>query len=80
MVGLVVELGLGVLEAGDVGEHRDEVGGLALAVAHGADGQPARVEFAVLALVVDLSLPVTFGGELVPHGGIERAVVLPGRE
>jgi hypothetical protein len=68
-VGLVVEFGLGVLEAGDVGEHGHEVGDLALAVAHGADGQPAGVELAVLALVVDLALPVAFGGQLVPHGG-----------
>ncbi|MNG93821.1 hypothetical protein D3C79_528030 [compost metagenome] len=78
MVGLVVELGLGVLEAGDVGEHGDEVGDLAFSVAHGADGQPAGVQLTVLALVVDLALPVAFVGQLVPHGDIERAVVLAG--
>ncbi len=80
MVGLVVELGLCVLEAGDVGEHGDEVGNLAFSVAHGADGQPAGVQLAVLALVVDLALPVAFIGKLVPHGRIERAVVLAGGE
>ncbi|MNO34805.1 hypothetical protein D3C76_248490 [compost metagenome] len=78
VVGLVVELGLGVLEAGDVGEHGDEVGDLALSVAHGADGQPAGVQLAVLAFVVDLALPVALIGQLVPHGGIEGAVVLAG--
>ncbi len=68
MVGLIVEFGLGVLDAGDVCKNRHEVGDLAVAVAHGADGQPAWVKFAVLALVVDFALPVALGGKLVPHG------------
>ena len=80
MVGLVIELGLGELEAGDIGEHSHEVGDLMIAVAHGADGQPAGVELAILALVVDFALPMAFGSQLMPHGRVERAVVLPGRE
>ncbi|MNJ77109.1 hypothetical protein D3C77_745300 [compost metagenome] len=72
---LVVEFGLGVLEARNVGEHRHKVSDEFVAVAHGADGQPARIKFAILAPVGNLALPVTFGGQLVPHGGVERAVM-----
>eukprot|EP00659_Diplonema_papillatum_P013429 gene13429-biopygen13469 len=75
VVGLVIEARLGVLEAGDVGKHGDEVGDRLLAVAHGADGQPAGVQLAVLAPVGDLALPVAVGRQLVPHGRVEGAVV-----
>ncbi len=80
MVGLVVEAGLGVFEAGDVGKHRDEVRDRLVAVAHGADGQPTGVELAVLATVGDLALPMPVGGQLVPHRGVERAVMQAGGE
>ncbi|MNG18825.1 hypothetical protein D3C84_1029270 [compost metagenome] len=72
---LVVEFGLGVLEAGNVGKHGDKVSDEFVPVTHGADGQPARIEFAVLAPVGNLSLPMSLGGQLVPHGRVERAVV-----
>lgn len=75
VVRLVVEFGLRVLEAGNVREHRDKVGDEIVPVAHGADGQPARVELAVLAPVGNLALPMTFGGQLMPHRSIEGAVV-----
>ena len=77
VVGLVVEAGLGVLERGDVGEDADEVAGFAVVAPHGADGQPLRVEFAALAPVPDFALPMAFGVEVVPHGDVEAAVVLP---
>ena len=64
-----------MLEAGNVGEHRDKVGDELLAVAHGTDGQPAGVQLAILAPVGNFALPVAFGGQLVPHGGVERAVM-----
>ncbi len=73
---LIVQLGLCVLDAGDVGEHRHEVRDLALGIAHGTDGQPARVQLAVLAFVVDLALPVPFIGQLMPQGSVEGAVML----
>ena len=76
VVGLVVQACLSVLEAGDVGEHGDEMGDEVVLVAHGADGQPARVDVAVLAAVIDFALPVAFRGQLMPHRGIESAVVL----
>ena len=80
VVGLVVEAVLGVLEGGDVGEDAYEVGDLVVAVAYGTDGQPLGIGFAVLAAVPDFALPVAVGGELVPHGGVEGAVVLAGGE
>ncbi|MCY1425710.1 hypothetical protein D9M71_415050 [compost metagenome] len=80
VVGLVVEPRLGVLERRDVGEHTDVVGDLLLAIAHGADGEPFGVGLAVLAAVPDLALPVPFAIQLVPHGGVEGAVVLTGGE
>ncbi len=80
MVGLVIESGLGVFEAGDVSEHGHEMGDEPVPVAHGADGQPARVELAVFAPVGNLALPVTFGSQLMPHGGVERAVMQAGSE
>ncbi len=76
VVSLVVQFRLGVLEAGDVGEDRDEVADLPLAVAHGADGQPTGIEFTVLASIADFALPVAFGAELMPEGGVKSAVVL----
>lgn len=76
VVCLVVQACLSVLEAGDVGEDSDEMGDEVVLVAHGADGQPARVDVAVLAAVVDLALPVAFCSQLMPHRGIEGAVVL----
>ncbi|MNN23892.1 hypothetical protein D3C81_1373030 [compost metagenome] len=75
VVCLVVEFGLGVLEAGNVGEHRDKVGDEVLPVAHGTDGQPAWIQLAILASVGNLALPVAFGGQLMPHGRVERAVM-----
>ncbi|MNE16874.1 hypothetical protein D3C80_1098330 [compost metagenome] len=76
VVSLVVEFRLGMFEAGNIGEHRDKVGDGPLAVAHGTDGQPAGIQLAIFAPVVDFALPVPFGGQLVPHGGIKSAVVL----
>ncbi len=76
MVGLIVEPRLCLFEAGDVGEHGDEVGQEVVFVAHGADGQPTRVKLAVLSTVADFALPVALGCQLVPHRGVERAVVL----
>src|SRR5690606_23705977 len=61
-------------------EHTDEVGDLVVAVAHGADGQPFRVQLAVLAPVPDFPLPVPVGCQAVPHGGVEGVVVLAGGE
>ncbi len=78
MMGLIVEARLGVFEAGNVGEDGDEVGQEVVFVAHGTDGQPARVKLAVLAAVADFALPVALGCQLVPHRGIERAVMLAG--
>ncbi|MNC62681.1 hypothetical protein D3C75_1127270 [compost metagenome] len=75
MVGLVVEFRLGVLEARDVGKYRHKVGDEAVLVAHGADGQPAGIQLAILAPVGNLALPMPFGGQLVPHGRVEGAVV-----
>ena len=76
----MIEACLGMLEAGDVGEYPDEVGDLVIAVAHGADGQPLGVQFAVLASVPDFPLPVTIGRQAVPHGGVEGVIVLAGGE
>ncbi|MNQ63195.1 hypothetical protein D3C85_775690 [compost metagenome] len=78
VVRLVVEARLGVLQRRDVGEHADVVGDLVVAVANGADGEPFGVGVAVLATVPDLPLPVSFTLQLVPHGGVEGAVVLAG--
>ncbi|MNO05186.1 hypothetical protein D3C81_2264830 [compost metagenome] len=75
MVRLVVEFGLGMLEAGDVGEYRDKVGDELVAVAHGTDGQPAWVQLAIFAPIGNLALPMTFGSQLMPHGRVERAVM-----
>ncbi|MNQ78385.1 hypothetical protein D3C85_932940 [compost metagenome] len=76
MVCLVIQLGLGVLEAGNVSEHGHEMRGYPFAVAHGTDGQPTGVELAVLAPVVDFPLPMAFGGQLVPQGDVEGTVML----
>ena len=77
---LVIEAGLGMLEAGDVGKHRDKVCDQLVAVAHGTDGQPAGIQLAVFAAVGNLALPVSIGGQLVPHRRIERAVMQAGGE
>lgn len=53
VVSLVVELGLGVFEAGDIGEDGDEMGDLLITIAHRADGQPTGVQLAVLAAIGD---------------------------
>ncbi|MNT71078.1 hypothetical protein D3C72_2095270 [compost metagenome] len=77
VVRLVVEFGLGMLEAGYVGKHRNKVGYTPVPVAHGTDGQPTGVQLAIFAAVMDFALPVAFSGELVPHGGVKGTVVLP---
>ncbi|MNG06814.1 hypothetical protein D3C84_900830 [compost metagenome] len=75
VVRLIIEFGLRVLQAGNVREHGNKVGDELVAVAHGADGQPARVQLAVFAPVGNLALPMAFGGQLMPHGGVEGAVM-----
>ena len=72
---LVIEFGLRVLEAGNVREYGDKVGDELVAVTHCADGQPARVQLAVFAPIGNLALPMPFGGQLVPHGRVESAVM-----
>ncbi|MNS39414.1 hypothetical protein D3C72_716960 [compost metagenome] len=77
---LIVEFGLCMFEAGDVGKHGNKVGNELVAIAHSTDGQPTGVQLAVLASVGDLALPVTFVGQLVPHCRVECAVVQTGCE
>jgi len=74
-VRLIIEARLGQFEAGDVCKHRHKVSDQLIPVAHGADGQPTGVQFAVLSTVGNLALPMTLGRQLVPHRGVKRAVM-----
>jgi hypothetical protein len=64
----------------DVREGGHIVGGLALGVAHGRDGQPLWVHLAVLAPVPDLALPAAMLADRLPHAAVEPAVVPHGLE
>ena len=61
VVGLMIESRLDMFERADVGKHADEMGNSVCRVAYGADGQPLRIQLAILAFIPDFALPVAIG-------------------
>ena len=70
------DLRLGALARGDVAEDGDILEDLVLLVPDGADGQPFRKDFAVLALVPDFAVPGPRAVQFLPHRPIELGVML----
>ena len=75
-----LELALMLLLRRDVGEKPDEVPDLAARIAHRADGEQFGEQFAALAPVPHLAIPVALLQQALPHRGMELRSVAVGFE
>ncbi|MNN05988.1 hypothetical protein D3C81_1187670 [compost metagenome] len=75
-----LELGLGLLELGNIAEHRDIVGQLALVVTYRADAVPLREHLAAPAPVPHLALPVPLVEQRRPHVAVEFLALSTGAD
>ena len=79
-MGNVFELLLMRLVGGDVGEQRHVMLGLAVLVAHGADGQDLGIQLTVLVPVPDFATPLACAQQRGPHGAVELRPLPPGTQ
>lgn len=64
----------------NIGEQRHPAMNFAVFADDGVDGEPFRVQLAVLAPVPNLPLPLAGGLDRLPHGPIKRRIVQAGTE
>ena len=80
VVGDPVQLGLMLLELGDIGKDTYIVLDLLLGIAYHGDGEQLGIKFSILAAVPDLAAPEITLFDLLPHLFIKLGILLPGGE
>ena len=77
VVGDPVQLGLMLLELGDIGKDTYIVLDLLLGIAYHGDGEQLGIEFSILAAVPELAAPEITRFDLLPHLLVEQGILLP---
>ena len=72
-----VQLGLMLLELGDIGKDTYIVLDLLLGIAYHGDGEQLGIEFSILAAVPELAAPEITLFDLLPHLLVEQGILLP---